>query len=132
MMILITKKKLELVWETCQKTIKIFGESCSEEFLGCILEAKAKGVDDLGFRSGGAVFIPISAAYAFVYQKSGSLTIDSLQKLDKDTEVGMKKWRKLPDSKKFQVVRDAISNPTEYYKSLSRTNFHKFMLVLAY
>ena len=78
------------------------------------------------------MFIPISAAYAFVYQKSGSLTIDSLQKLDKDTEVGMKKWRKLPDSKKFQVVRDAISNPTEYYKSLSRTNFHKFMLVLAY
>jgi GTPase SAR1 family protein len=132
------KQKLELVRETRQKTIEIFGETCSEDFLARILDAESKDVDDVGLRSG-AVFVPVSAAYAFVYRKAGSLTVESLQKLDKDIlddigqmEVGIKRWRKLSDSKKCQVVRDAISDPSEYHESLARTNFHNFLSVLAY
>ena len=132
------KQKLELVRETRQKTIEIFGETCSEDFLARILGAESKDIDDAGLRSG-AVFVPVSAAYAFVYRKAGSLTVESLQKLDKDIlddigqmEVGIKKWRKLSDSKKCQVVRDAISDPSEYHESLARTNFHNFLSVLAY
>jgi GTPase SAR1 family protein len=132
------KQKLELVRETRQKTIEIFGETCSEDFLARILEAESKDVDDVGLRYG-AVFVPVSAAYAFVYRKAGSLTVESLQKLDKDIlddigqmEVGIKRWRKLSDSKKCQVVRDAISDPSEYHESLARTNFHNFLSVLAY
>ena len=132
------KQKLELVRETRQKTIEIFGETCSEDFLARILGAESRDMDDAGLRSG-AVFVPVSAAYAFVYRKAGSLTVESLQKLDKDIlddigqmEVGIKKWRKLSDSKKCQVVRDAISDPSEYHESLARTNFHNFLSVLAY
>ena len=135
------EQKLELVRETRQKTIEIFGESCSKDFLRrVLLEADdTRGVHGVGLRASGAVFIPISAAYAFVYRKAGSLTVESLQKLDKDIlddigqmEVGIKKWRKLSNSKKCQVVRDVISDPSEYYESLSRTNFHNFLSVLAY
>lgn len=77
------EQKLEFVRETRQKTIEIFGESCSQKILDCILEAKAQGVDNQELRSG-VVFVPVSAAYAFVYRKAGSLTVENLQKLDKD------------------------------------------------
>ena len=102
------EQKLELVRETRQKTIEIFGESCSQDFLRrVLLEADdTRSANGVGLRASGAVFIPISAAYAFVYRKAGSLTVESLQKLDKDIlddigqmEVGIKKWRKLSNSK---------------------------------
>lgn len=130
--------KLELVEEARQKAIEIFGPSCSEENLIEVEKAVALGMYDAS-KVAGAVFIPISAAYAFLYRKVGRMTSESLKTLDKEIldgigeqEVVPKKWAKLSEQEKFEIVLGIVSNPTVYEESIERTNFHSFLDVLRF
>ncbi|KAG7351279.1 small GTP-binding domain protein [Nitzschia inconspicua] len=130
--------KLELVHEARAKAIEIFGDSCSEQHL-----AKLNDLEEACNYSesiiNGAVFIPISAAYAFLYRKVGGMSSDSLKTLDQEIldgigeqEIGPKKWARLSHQQKCDVVLEVICNPSEYEDSLKRTNFHSFLAALRF
>lgn len=120
--------KLELVHESRETTVEIFGDSCSEKHLG-FDEAQANE----------AIFVPISAAHAFLYRKVGEMTSENLKSLDKDILDGMvqqeivpKKWLKLSHKRKCEVVLEIINDTLEYDESLNGTNFHNFLLRFAF
>ncbi|KAL3938111.1 MAG: hypothetical protein SGARI_001876, partial [Bacillariaceae sp.] len=114
------KAKQELVQEAREKAVEIFGRTCSEANLLMVKKASS-AKRDVARGVSGPVFVPISAAYAFLYRKAGKMTIACLQKLDKEIldgigeqEVVPKKWAKLSHSRKCEIVHASINNPSEY------------------
>ncbi|KAL3912360.1 MAG: hypothetical protein SGILL_006915, partial [Bacillariaceae sp.] len=77
------KSKQELVEEAREKAVEIFGKTCSKANLTKLKKAFAAG-KRVSRDTSSPVFIPVSAAYAFLYRKAGKMTIDSLRTLDKE------------------------------------------------
>jgi signal recognition particle receptor subunit beta len=133
------EEKIALVAETRAEVMKIFGNTCSESSLRTLLtEAKKSGRCDWGKVNDGAIFIPISAMNAFIYKKASHLISENFDKFDADVvdrigqaEVG-RKWKKLSNEQKVDVIREAISDPSEYKDRLEGTNFESFLAVLVH
>ena len=129
----------DLIKETRNKTIEIFGNHCSEESLQKVL-ALEKIKDEEHSTNEYAVstvFIPISAKNAFVYRKASHVTVDTFcadeeiyDKIGKD-EVG-RQWTKKSLEEKVQLIRDIVNDPAQFKERLADTNFDTFLAILSY
>ena len=131
-------QKMELVTEARAKAVEIFGDRCTSTALKELIELATEYDYHKDNTNRGAVFIPISAMNAFIYRKASHLTLETFHKFDKELvdklgrdEVG-RKWKKLTNEEKVDVIRDALSDPMEYNERLAGTNFDDFTNVLSY
>jgi hypothetical protein len=76
--------------------------------------------------------------HAFIYRKASQLTFEQFKTLDKEIvdkigheEVG-RKWKRMSAKKQFEVIHEAVSDPSEYQERLSATNFDNFLTLLSY
>ena len=133
------KEVAGLVGEVRGKVAQIFDVGCREQALDDVIAAAGKGEAARYPAEKSPIFVPLSARNAFLYRTAFGLSFDQFRKLDNSIidkigrfEVPAFKWKKYPQTQKYQVAYEAVSNESEYAARLEMTNFDKFLLVLSH